>query len=145
VSQIDAPTTVASFLQRLGRTGRRPGTSRNTLVLARSTPSLLQAAALLLLGGRGWVEPVAPPPEPPAHRRPADPPGYLDRDSGVLFIGPEAELRFGRRHFTGMTSAFSTSPEFTVLAGRTELGRIDPALLTEASPRPRLLLLGGRS
>ena len=30
VIQIDAPRTVSSFLQRLGRTGRRPGTSRNT-------------------------------------------------------------------------------------------------------------------
>jgi ATP-dependent helicase Lhr and Lhr-like helicase len=29
VIQIDAPATVASFLQRLGRTGRRPGTTRN--------------------------------------------------------------------------------------------------------------------
>ncbi len=31
VIQIDAPRTVASFLQRLGRTGRRPGTFRNML------------------------------------------------------------------------------------------------------------------
>ena len=31
VIQIDSPTTVASFLQRLGRTGRRPGTTRNML------------------------------------------------------------------------------------------------------------------
>jgi ATP-dependent Lhr-like helicase len=182
VIQIDAPTTVASFLQRLGRTGRRPGATRNTLVLARSTPSLLQSAALLLLWGRGWVEPVSPPPEPRhivaqqilalclQEHRIGDqlwpqwwnglPPfdttaevlvrylceqGYLDRDGGMLFIGPEAELRFGRRHFMGMTSAFTTPPEFTVLTGRTELGRIDPALLTEASPGPRLLLLGGRS
>jgi ATP-dependent Lhr-like helicase len=29
VIQVDAPTTVASFLQRLGRTGRRAGSSRN--------------------------------------------------------------------------------------------------------------------
>lgn len=33
VIQIDTPATVASFLQRLGRTGRRPGTSRNCLFL----------------------------------------------------------------------------------------------------------------
>ena len=33
VIQIDSPTTVASFLQRLGRTGRRPGTTRNLLFL----------------------------------------------------------------------------------------------------------------
>ncbi len=29
VIQIEAPATVSSFLQRLGRTGRRPGSSRN--------------------------------------------------------------------------------------------------------------------
>src|SRR6185369_17291456 len=34
VIQINTPVTVASFLQRLGRTGRRPGTTRNCLFLA---------------------------------------------------------------------------------------------------------------
>src|SRR5664280_3191805 len=34
VIQLDAPGTVASFLQRLGRTGRRAGTHRNCLSLA---------------------------------------------------------------------------------------------------------------
>jgi ATP-dependent Lhr-like helicase len=71
--------------------------------------------------------------------------GYLERDADMLFIGPEAELRFGRRHFMGMTAVFTAPPEFTVLAGRTELGRIDPSLLTEETPGPRRLLLGGRS
>jgi ATP-dependent helicase Lhr and Lhr-like helicase len=64
VIQIDAPTTVSSFLQRMGRTGRRPGTSRNCLFLATDDDSLLRAAALLELWGNGHVEPVIPPPEP---------------------------------------------------------------------------------
>jgi ATP-dependent Lhr-like helicase len=64
VIQLDAPTTVASFLQRLGRTGRRPGSTRNCLFLALSKDSLLWAAALLELWGRGYVEPVEAPPEP---------------------------------------------------------------------------------
>lgn len=64
VIQIDAPRTVASFLQRLGRTGRRPGTSRNMLFLATEPPHLLRAAGLLLLWNRGFVEPVQPPPSP---------------------------------------------------------------------------------
>lgn len=71
--------------------------------------------------------------------------GYLESDDGMLFIGPEAELRFGRRHFMGMTAVFTAAPEFTVLAGRTELGRIDPSLLVEKVTGPRRLLLGGRS
>ncbi len=182
VIQLDAPMTVASFLQRLGRTGRRPGTTRNCLFLTRDTPSLVQAAALLVLWGHGWVEPVTPPPAPrhivaqqilalclQEHRvgdrlwpqwwnnlppfdgtadvivRYLQEQGYLDNDGGLLFIGPEAELRFGRRHFMGMTSVFTSAPQFTVLAGRSELGRVDPALLTEESSGPRVLLLGGRS
>lgn len=42
VIQIDAPSAVASFLQRLGRTGRRPGNLRNCLFLAVTKDSLLQ-------------------------------------------------------------------------------------------------------
>jgi ATP-dependent Lhr-like helicase len=61
VLQIDAPPTVASFLQRLGRTGRRSGSVRNALVLATRPASLWTAAALLLLWGDGYVEPVVPP------------------------------------------------------------------------------------
>ncbi|MCK9795945.1 DEAD/DEAH box helicase [Isoptericola sp. 4D.3] len=64
VIQIDAPRTVASFLQRLGRTGRRPGTRRNTLFLATSSDAFLEAAGLLLLWRRGFVEPITPPPHP---------------------------------------------------------------------------------
>jgi ATP-dependent Lhr-like helicase len=64
VIQIDAPRTVSSFLQRLGRTGRRPGTSRNTLFLATSLDGLLDAAAVLLLWKRGFVEKVVAPPHP---------------------------------------------------------------------------------
>jgi ATP-dependent helicase Lhr and Lhr-like helicase len=71
--------------------------------------------------------------------------GYLDSDAGMLHIGPEAELRFGRRHFMGMMAVFTAPPEFTVLSGRTEIGRTDPALLTEEVRGPRLLLLAGRS
>ncbi len=64
VIQIDAPRTVASFLQRLGRTGRRAGTRRNTLFLATSSETFLEAAGLLLLWKRGFVEPIIPPPHP---------------------------------------------------------------------------------
>src|SRR6202035_536579 len=71
--------------------------------------------------------------------------GYLDTDGGMLFIGPEAERRFGRRHFMGLMAVFTAPPEFTVLHGRDEIGRVDPSLLADRVEGPRLLLLGGRS
>ncbi|MFY1669231.1 DEAD/DEAH box helicase [Plantactinospora sp. WMMB334] len=182
VIQIDAPTTVASFLQRLGRTGRRAGSSRNCLLLCRDGAALTQAAALLLLWGRGWVEPVTPPPEPrhivaqqilalclqegqvgdqiwsrwwngldpygagaaPILRHLLDR-GYLESDDGLLYVGPTAEREFGRRNFMAMTAVFTGPPEFTVLTGVHEVGRIDPSLLTDDVPGERRLLLAGRS
>ncbi len=61
VIQIDAPSTVASFLQRMGRTGRRSDTERNCLLLATHDFGLLQAAALLRMWSEGYVEEVLPP------------------------------------------------------------------------------------
>jgi ATP-dependent helicase Lhr and Lhr-like helicase len=182
VIQINAPATVASLLQRLGRSGRRAGSARNCLFLALDQGGLLDAAGLLLLWGRGFIEPVVPPPDPrhivaqqilalclQEHRvgenllaqwwnglgpfGPSARPilahlvreGYLDSDDGMLFIGPEAEKRFGRRHFMELTTAFTVMPQFTVLNGREEIGRTDPALLTAKIDGPRLLLLAGHS
>jgi ATP-dependent Lhr-like helicase len=45
----------------------------------------------------------------------------------------------------GLTAVFAAAPEFTVLAGRAELGRVDPAVLVEEVRGPRRLLLGSRS
>ncbi|WP_205673299.1 DEAD/DEAH box helicase [Amycolatopsis nivea] len=182
VIQINAPSTVASFLQRLGRTGRRPNSTRNCLFLALDKNSLLWAYALVLLWSRGFIEPVHAPPEPrhivaqqilalclqensvgsslwseawnglAPFDRSAEPiarylveEGFLEQDGELLFIGQEAERRFGRQHFMGMTAVFTAPPQFTVLEGRREIGRADPALLTEKVDGPRLLLLGGRS
>ena len=64
VIQIDSPGRVASFLQRMGRTGRRAGTTRNCLFLATTPATLVQAAALVDLWREGFVEPVLPPVEP---------------------------------------------------------------------------------
>ncbi|MFB6977433.1 DEAD/DEAH box helicase [Streptomyces scopuliridis] len=182
VVQIDSPATVASFLQRIGRTGRRAGSVRNCLFLATRLDTLLLAAGLLLLWGRNWVEPVTAPPQPrhlvaqqllaatlQQHKlgdqlwpeqwnglapfdRSAAPivkhliaEGFLDTDDGQLFIGPEAERRFGHRHFIELTASFTAPPQFTVLAGRTEIGQTDPSVLIEERPGPRRLLLAGRS
>jgi ATP-dependent helicase Lhr and Lhr-like helicase len=64
VIQIDAPPTVSSFLQRMGRTGRRDGATPNCLWLATTDEGLLRAAALLGLWRDGFVEPVNPPEKP---------------------------------------------------------------------------------
>ena len=64
VIQIGSTRTVASFLQRLGRTGRRPGTSRNYLFLCVDDESLLLAAGMLKRWSDDWVEPVSPPAHP---------------------------------------------------------------------------------
>lgn len=60
VFQVDAPSSVASFLQRMGRTGRRSGTRSNCTFFCLTSESLLQAVALLRLAQDGWVEDVAP-------------------------------------------------------------------------------------
>jgi ATP-dependent Lhr-like helicase len=64
VIQIDSPGRVASFLQRMGRTGRRPGTQPNCLFLATGEEELLGAAGLLSLWESGFVEPAIPPVSP---------------------------------------------------------------------------------
>lgn len=60
VLQIDSPMTVASFLQRMGRTGRRGDIPPNCTFLATKKEMLLQAAALLRLHAQKYVEPVRP-------------------------------------------------------------------------------------
>lgn len=64
VIQLNAPRTVASFLQRLGRTGRRAGTTRNCLFLGTDKEGFLRAVSLVKLWKGGFVEPVVPPPAP---------------------------------------------------------------------------------
>ena len=59
VIQIDAPSTVSSFLQRMGRTGRRAGATANCTFLCVEEDDVLQAAALLELHSQGYVEPAA--------------------------------------------------------------------------------------
>ncbi|HKY38421.1 MAG TPA: DEAD/DEAH box helicase [Polyangiaceae bacterium] len=56
--QANAPSTVSSFLQRMGRTGRREGTVANMTFLCEDAVSVVQNIALVQLAARGWVENV---------------------------------------------------------------------------------------
>jgi ATP-dependent helicase Lhr and Lhr-like helicase len=56
--QANAPSTVSSFLQRMGRTGRREGTVANMTFLCDEAPYVVQSTALVLLAAQGWVENV---------------------------------------------------------------------------------------
>ncbi|MGH2397400.1 MAG: DEAD/DEAH box helicase [bacterium] len=64
VIQIDAPSTASSFLQRMGRTGRRPESKKNCLFLTTSDEAFLIACGVTRLWKEGYVEPAVPPPEP---------------------------------------------------------------------------------
>ena len=183
VVQVGAPRTVASLLQRLGRSGRRAGTARNMLLLATNDDELLRAEGLLQLWSEGYVEPVVPPPLPRQliaqqllalclqHGRVGRQTwteelggvdlatsseatqitdwlletGHLDTDSGMLFVGPSAEGRYGRKNFLELLSVFTSDPQFSVLNGRIEIGTVDPLVMTARTAGPRVLSLGGRS
>lgn len=60
VLQLDAPSTVSSFLQRMGRTGRRDGTHQHIEFFTSKGDSLLQAVALVNLARRKFVEKIEP-------------------------------------------------------------------------------------
>jgi ATP-dependent Lhr-like helicase len=58
VFQANAPSTVSSFLQRLGRTGRRANQRANTTFYCENIETVLQAIAIIELARQGWVESV---------------------------------------------------------------------------------------
>jgi len=63
----------------------------------------------------------------------------------MLFIGPAAERRYGRKNFLELLSVFISDPEFVVLHGRTDIGSVDPIVLTRKAVGPRLISLAGRA
>jgi ATP-dependent Lhr-like helicase len=64
VIQVGAAHSVSSFLQRMGRTGRRAGGRRNCLFLATNDKELLTALATVTLWREGVVELIVPPLRP---------------------------------------------------------------------------------
>jgi ATP-dependent Lhr-like helicase len=185
VIQIDAPSTVSSFLQRMGRTGRRSGSRRNCLFLTTSDTAFMLAIGITQKWSEAWVEAATPPPEPwPIAAQQAltstlergevvarelvallrgSFPELPDQDvealigymiekqflictEGVIRIGPETEREYGRGHYRDLLASFSGPQLLTGRYGATEVGYIDPTVLSGApDQQPRLLLLGGRS
>jgi ATP-dependent Lhr-like helicase len=64
VIQIDAPSTVSSFLQRMGRTGRRGDSKRNCLFLTTNDNAFLLALGITQRWSEAWVEAATPPAKP---------------------------------------------------------------------------------
>lgn len=58
VLQVNCPSTVSSFLQRMGRTGRREGAIANTTFFVEKDQYILQSIAIVELAREGWVEDV---------------------------------------------------------------------------------------
>jgi len=183
VVQIDAPSTVSSFLQRMGRTGRRSDSRRNCLFLTTNDNAFLLALGIARRWSDAWVEAAVPPAKPwpivaqqamtatlergqlatrdliavlagcfpelqldkadqlVEHMVQTD---YLARSEGVLSVGPRLEREFGRGHYRDLLASFSGSMLLTGKHGNTEVGYIDPTVLTGEQDN-RLILLAGRS
>lgn len=183
VVQIDAPSTVSSFLQRMGRTGRRSDSRRNCLFLTTNDNAFLLALGIAKRWSDAWVEAAVPPAKPwpivaqqamtatlergqlatreliavlvgcfpelqldkadqlVEHMVQTD---YLVRSEGVLSVGPRLEREFGRGHYRDLLASFSGSMLLTGKHGNTEVGYIDPTVLTGEQDN-RLILLAGHS
>ena len=122
VIQIGAPSTVASLLQRIGRTGRRAGTTRNCLFLATTDMELLQALALIRLVLDGWVEPLIAPPEP------------VNLVAQQLLARVLAEGRVGRSAWPGPFNAVRAQAQLDTTVPKTVLDHmLKRSLLVEDS------------
>ena len=183
VIQIDSPSSVSSFLQRMGRTGRRTGARRNCLFLTTHDDAFMLALGVTQKWAEAWVEAAVPPSEPwhivaqqalvfalergelattdmvrvlhgafpelasadiatvvehlVAHR-------FLDRSEGVIRVGPETERQYARGHYRDLLASFSGSMLLTGRHGSSEVGYVDPTVLT-GQQDDRLVLLAGRS
>jgi ATP-dependent Lhr-like helicase len=144
VIQIDAPYTVTSFLQRLGRSGRRRGQRRNCLFLTTSEEAVLRAAALLHLWQHGYVEPITPPPLP-YHLlgQQLMALALQERGNGILAMGRAGEREFGYRNFMELFSVFSSPPLVSVYYGESEIGQVHESTFQLKSEGPTILTLAG--
>lgn len=91
VIQVGNPSSVASFLQRMGRSGRRDGELRNFLFLATTEAEFLLALGITTLWRDGFVEQVAPPNQP-AHIYAQQVMALVLQENGITIGGVRAFL-----------------------------------------------------
>jgi len=183
VIQIDSPSNVSSFLQRMGRTGRRADSLRNCLFLTTTDDAFMLSLGITKKWSEGWVEAANPPKEPwPILAQQAlvvilergEIPTkelvnvlhdsfpelssndittlikhlidkqFLDQAHDIIRVGSETERIYARGHYRDLLVSFSGSSLLTGRNGSSEVGYIDPTVLTGKQDN-RLLLLAGRS
>ena len=184
VIQIDSPASVGSFLQRMGRSGRRSGALRNCLFLTTNDLGLLTALGVCQLWSQSWVEAAVAPPEPwnvvaqqallctlehgqiphielVAQLHKSFPElaademravlkeliakEYLAADgNGIIQIGLLAEKEYGGGHYRDLMATFTGPELLTARHGSTELGYLDPSVLS-GQQGGAVVLLSGRS
>lgn len=187
VLQAEAPDTVSSFLQRMGRTGRRAGQVANTSFFCETTEGVLQAIALIELAKAGWVEAVGVekrcwpvlihqllalslqhdgigaedawqqlsrvPDFKDIHRAEYDRllnwmlrDGALRLAGGRLVLGPQAERRYGRKHFMELYAVFTSPQTYTVQTSDGQpLGTLSQSFVDRLVDGVSSFLLGGRA
>ncbi len=183
VIQIDAPSTVSSFLQRMGRTGRRSEGRRNCLFLTTNENAFLLALGIAQRWSEHWVEATRPPAQPwpivaqqalAATLERGELPiteliqlldgsfpeldaldigsvvqhlvnlAFLDCAEGLVSVGASTEREYGRGHYRELLASFTGSALLTGRHGNTEIGYIDPSVLSGEQDN-LVILLAGRS
>lgn len=183
VIQIDSPSSVSSFLQRMGRTGRRHESLRNCLFLTTNDDAFMLALGVTKKWSEAWVEAAIAPAEPwnivaqqamvTVLERSEMPiselatllcgafpelsgadvltlveflidEGFFVVCDGVINIGEKTEQIYGRGHYRDLLASFSGSTLLTGRHGASEVGYIDPTVLT-GDKEDRRILLAGRS
>ena len=71
--------------------------------------------------------------------------GILHLEDGLLWFGEAGEKSFGKKNFLELLSVFTSSPLFTILNGREEVGYVDQLSFTQRTSGELILSLGGRS
>jgi ATP-dependent helicase Lhr and Lhr-like helicase len=152
VLQIDCPSTVASFLQRMGRTGRRPGTVPNHMLAHQLLALSIQEQGVPVSDWWGWLEGATPFLALTGLERQSVLDHMLTEEillaaDGRLGLGPRGERLYGRRHFAELYAVFSVPRAITVCVGEEELGTVDASFLQRAEPGSRnsTFVLGGRA